>query len=70
MRRKLPNPGRYYEQSVAAQTNNAIQQSIDDCHNKYQDVEIGQTSLILTAPNGGRWKIVVSNAGVLSASAV
>lgn len=70
MRRKLPNPGRYYEQNVVAQTNNAIEQSINDCHSKYQDVEIGETRLILTAPNGTRWEVVVSNAGALSASAV
>jgi hypothetical protein len=32
-----------------------------------QDVDIGGNSLILTSPDGTRYKVVVSNAGVLSA---
>lgn len=31
-----------------------------------QDVEIGENSLILTSPNGTRYKVIVSDAGVLS----
>ena len=31
-----------------------------------QDVDIGANALILTAPNGTRYKVVVSNAGALS----
>lgn len=31
-----------------------------------ENVEIGVNSLILTAPNGTRYKLVVSNAGALS----
>ena len=31
-----------------------------------QDVDIGGNSLILTAPNGTRYKVVVSDAGALS----
>ena len=70
MRRKLPNPSRYYDQAVAAQTNNTIEQSIADCHQKYTDIEMGQTRIILKAPDGGRWYITVDNAGALSATAV
>lgn len=31
-----------------------------------QDIELGTNSIILTAPNGIRYKLVVSNAGALS----
>lgn len=37
------------------------------------DVEVGGTAgpfLILRSPNGNRWKIAVSNAGALSATAL
>lgn len=34
-----------------------------------QDIEVGVNSIFLTAPNGMRFKLVVSNAGVLSAVA-
>lgn len=39
-------------------------------YKRNQDVEIGMNSLILTAPNGTRYKLVVSNLGVLSATPV
>ena len=35
-----------------------------------RDLEIGQNRVILTSPNGSRYAITVSNAGVLSAVAV
>lgn len=34
------------------------------------DVEIGRERLVLRAPNGSRWAITVSNAGVLGAIAL
>jgi hypothetical protein len=30
-----------------------------------QDIDLGMTSIILTAPNGTRYRLVVSNAGLL-----
>jgi hypothetical protein len=30
-----------------------------------QDIDVGENSIILTAPNGTRYKLVVSNAGLL-----
>lgn len=35
-----------------------------------ENIEVGQNSIILTAPNGTRYKLVVSNAGALSTVAV
>ena len=34
------------------------------------DIEIGAASLILTSPDGNRWAVVVSNLGILSATAL
>lgn len=39
-------------------------------HKRNQDVEIGVGRLILTAPNGARWSVTVSNTGTLSAVAL
>lgn len=39
-------------------------------HKRNRDVEIGVGRLILTSPNGTRYSITVSNAGVISAVAV
>ena len=35
-----------------------------------QDIEISEEMFILRSPNGSRWKLEVSDAGVLSASAL
>lgn len=67
---KLPNPPGVYsrldQQEVRRQAELADQQN----HKRNRDVEIGQARLILTAPNGTRYAITVSNAGALSAVAV
>lgn len=39
-------------------------------HKKDRDIELGMTSIIMTAPNGTRYKLIVSNTGVLSTMAV
>ena len=39
-------------------------------HKRGQDIEVGQARLILTAPNGARWSVTVSNIGTLSAVAL
>lgn len=39
-------------------------------HKRGRDIEVGEARLVLTAPNGGRWSVVVSNTGVLSAVAL
>lgn len=35
-----------------------------------QDIDPGMNSIILTAPNGNRYKLVVSNAGLIGTVAV
>ena len=54
------------QQEVRRQLEMADQQN----HKRGQDVEIGQARLILTAPNGARWSVTVSNIGTLSAVAL
>lgn len=39
-------------------------------YKRNQDIDVGMNSIILTAPNGMRYKLVVSNAGALSTVAV
>lgn len=34
------------------------------------DIEIGDAKLVIRSPNGARWKITVSNAGVVAAVAL
>ena len=67
---RLPNaPAQYsagYQSSVILE----LEQADNLNHKKNQDVEIGSAKLILRSPNGTRYQVVVSDAGVLSASAV
>lgn len=39
-------------------------------YKKNQDVELGGNRLILTAPNGSRYKVSVSNAGALTVTLI
>lgn len=62
-----PRPPSTYDARWAS----AIKQAVDDldrqAHKKSQDVELGGGRVILTAPNGTRYVLTVSNAGALSA---
>ena len=39
-------------------------------HKRGRDIEVAPARLILTAPNGARWSVTVSNTGTLSAVAL
>lgn len=64
----LPAPPPGYDQANESATRRALEQ--EDRRNRKLgvDVEIGREKLVLTAPNGTRYGLTVSNAGVLSAS--
>ena len=66
---KLPNSTERYDQLDQNMTRNIIER--DDLQNfkRNQDVEV-RTRLILASPNGTRYQIVVSNIGVLTATAL
>ena len=66
---KLSRPLREYDQSHFATNNFTIEQADRNNHKKDQDIEVGSASVILTSANGTRYKLVVSDAGVLSTSA-
>lgn len=62
----LPTPSGAYSPSLLAQLFRAISLAFGRCMPTDEAVE----SFILRAPNGGRWKVTISNAGVVTTSAV
>lgn len=64
----LPAPQAGYDQANESATRRALEQ--EDRRNRKLgvDVEIGREKLVLTSPDGTRWNVTVSNAGLLSAT--
>lgn len=67
---KLPAPSSGYSRADQQEVRRQIELEDQQNHKRNRDVEIGVGRLILTSPNGTRYSIVVSNAGVISAVAV
>lgn len=67
---RLPDAPPTYSQAVEIDRNRAIEIALSRAFKKGQDMELGEGRLILTAPNGTRWSVAVSNAGALTAVAV
>jgi hypothetical protein len=69
---RLPRPEQGYDPEAASEINVAIEQADKQNHKRGRDVEIGALGerLILTSSGGTRYQILVSDAGVLSTSAV
>lgn len=67
---KLPLPAQVYNRQGEIERNRTLEQADRWNHKRGQDVEIGETRLILTSPNGTRYSITVDNAGVISATAL
>lgn len=66
----LPQPSLSYDRVNEAQARAAIEANDKQIQRKTADVEIVRRRLILQSPNGDLWSVVVSNSGVLSASAI
>ena len=66
---KLSRPLRDYDTSQVATNQFTIEQADRENHKRDKDIEVGTASIILTSANGTRYKLVVSDAGVLSTSA-
>lgn len=66
----LPAPAPDYSQANEAAMRRTLEQ--EDRRNRKvgADVEIGHERLVLTSPDGTRWTVAVSDAGVLSATAI
>lgn len=66
----LPAPTPQYSQANEVALRRALEQ--EDRRNRKvgADVEIGRERLVLRSPDGARWSVTVSDAGVLSATAI
>ena len=62
---RLPMTSPTYSANLENERNRVLELADYSNHQRNQDVEIGEGRLILTAPNGGRYNITVSNAGAL-----
>ena len=64
------------QESINTTTDRRLKTMEREAHLRGRDVEVGQTDgtrtarFILRSPNGNRWAITVSNAGVLGATAL
>ncbi len=67
---RLPIAPAQYSQSNEQQARYVLEQEDAQNHKRNADVDIARGRLILTAPNGSRWQVTVSNAGVLGTTAL
>lgn len=68
---KLPSAPSAYDARIEAQRNLTLEQTDLQNRKKNQDLEIaGAERLILSSPNGTRYSVTVTNAGVLQATAI
>lgn len=68
---RLPTAPAAYDTRFEAQRNLTLEQADLQNRKKNQDLEIaGAERLILSSPNGTRYSITVTNAGVLQATAI
>ena len=67
---KLPPAPSAYSRLDQTDVRRQIELAEQQNHKRNRDVEVGSARLILTSPNGTRYSITVSNAGVISAVAV
>lgn len=66
----LPAPAPQYDQANEAAMRRALEQEDRRNRKAGADVEIGSERLVLKSPNGTRWSVTVSNAGVVSATSL
>ena len=67
---RLPTAPREYDTFYESQKSLLLTQADQMNHKKRQDVEIGETRLILTSPDGSRFSVTVDNSGNLGTSAL
>ena len=64
---RLPNPGPRYDQQTQVRLQRELETADGQNRKAGQNIELVTEVLILRSPNGTRYKLTVSNAGVLSA---
>jgi hypothetical protein len=67
---KLQLPPTSYSRADQQELRRTLELEDQRNHKRSADVEIGQARLILTSPNGTRYSVTVSNAGVITAVAI
>jgi hypothetical protein len=67
---KLPRPAPAYDVRDQAEHRAATERAINSAHARGEDVEVSPGRLIIKSPNGNRWSVTVSNAGVVAAAAI
>lgn len=68
---RLPDPGPRYSQSDEARRNREIEMSDRENLKRQQDIElVSGMRLIMSSPNGTRYKITVSNAAAIVVTAI
>jgi hypothetical protein len=67
---QLPIPDDRYRKDIEVKRNGILNNADLQNRKKGADVELSTDRLILHAPNGSRWQITVSNAGVVGAAAL
>lgn len=70
MKVNLPVPPPRYDATSEGQRNLAIEKALGRVFVSGERIEAGVPGVVLTAPNGTRWLLTVSNAGVLGATAL
>jgi len=63
---KLPRPPSTYTVTYESQRNLLLEMDSNANLKRNRDLEVGEGRLILTAPDGSRHALIVSNAGALS----
>lgn len=66
----LPLPTQRYDPIAEAQRNELVEQAFGRAFARGERIEAGEPGVVLTAPNGSRWLLTVSNAGALGATAL
>ena len=66
----LPNAAAKYSRDGQNRLQSLIEQADRENRKQGRDIEVYPARIILTSPNGTRYRIDVSNAGALSAVAV
>lgn len=67
---KLVPPGDAYNRITEVERNRQLEQADKRNHKKGRDVEIGSGRLIISSPNGSRFRVTVADDGTLSAIAI
>lgn len=70
MKATLPRPPSRYDERYQSELNGQLERLLDQKFHRGERVEAGAAGVVLTAPDGSRWLLTVSNAGVLGTTAL